>query len=235
MRDIVARLWRLYETPHGKRVFRFAMVSVISTAVSLAVLTLVYGVLRLWSEVPSTVFANLVATIPSYNLNRKWTWGKSGKSHLWREVVPFWSFSILGIAFSVVTSSGAKWLSTHFHLHHLASTVVVDLANLLAFAILWVAKFLFFNKLFHIPVVDDETDAEPAGLGAEVAIGHPTAGGATADRGSASGGTTGGGTANRATAPGASAPPVAPAGAVVESAPSAGAGDPRLGSELTDS
>ena len=34
--------------------FRYTMVSVISTAVSLSVLFLVFGVLQLWSEVPST-------------------------------------------------------------------------------------------------------------------------------------------------------------------------------------
>ncbi len=40
------------------------MVSVISTAVSLIVIAIVYGGLQLWSEVPSTIFGNAVATVP---------------------------------------------------------------------------------------------------------------------------------------------------------------------------
>ena len=40
------------------------------------------------SEVPANILANVLATIPSYWLNRRWVWGKGGKSHFWREVGP---------------------------------------------------------------------------------------------------------------------------------------------------
>ena len=149
MRDALLRLWRLYHTPEGKKLFRYTMVSVVSTAVSFAVLTLVYGVLRVWTEVPSTIFANAVATVPSYYLNRTWAWGKSGRSRLFKEVVPFWVMSAVGIALSTVTAGFARHESIQHHLHHLGSTVLVDGANLAAFGILWVAKFMIFNRLFH--------------------------------------------------------------------------------------
>ncbi|HEX2117654.1 MAG TPA: hypothetical protein VHF91_00595, partial [Acidimicrobiales bacterium] len=35
-----------------------------------------------------------------YYLNRKWAWGKKGKSHLMKEIVPFWSLALLGLIFS---------------------------------------------------------------------------------------------------------------------------------------
>ncbi|MHB8329057.1 MAG: GtrA family protein [Acidimicrobiales bacterium] len=158
MREIPLRLWRLYHTPHGKRLFRYTMVSAVSTVVSFAVLGFVYGVLRLWSEVPSTLFANIVATFPSYYLNRNWAWGKSGRSHLTREVLPFWGMSIAGIVLSIFTASEARHLGDVHHFHHLGRTVLVLGANLLAFGVLWVLKFLLFNRLFHVHPADDEHD-----------------------------------------------------------------------------
>jgi putative flippase GtrA len=132
------------------------MVSVISTAVSFTVLFIVYGVARLWSEVPSTVFANVVATFPSYWLNRSWAWGKSGRSHLVKEVLPFWVMSGLGIAFSVVGATVAHHLGAHHT--HIEKTVLVLVANLVSFGIFWVAKLMLFNRLFHVPDLREEIE-----------------------------------------------------------------------------
>jgi putative flippase GtrA len=157
MSALVVRLWRLYHTPQGKKMFRYTMVSVISTLVSVTVLALVYGVFQVWTEVPSTLFSNIVATVPSYYLNRSWAWGKSGRSHLRREVLPFWGLSIAGMLLSIVTSTEARNIGlAHFQHHHTLRTILVLLANLLAFGVLWIVKFLVFNRLFHVKPVDDE-------------------------------------------------------------------------------
>ena len=87
----LVHLWEKRDTPEAKQLFSYTMVSVVSTAVSFGVLALVFGVLHLWGEIGSTVFANVVATVPSYYLNRKWVWGKGGRSHLMKEIVPFWA------------------------------------------------------------------------------------------------------------------------------------------------
>jgi putative flippase GtrA len=161
VKRLLTRVWDLYQTPHGKKLFRYTMVSVISTVISLALLLLVYGVLRLWSEVPSTVFANLVAAVPSYYLNRTWAWGKTGKSHLVKEVLPFWVLAIGGTAFSVVGAAVARGLGNHFHFDHLDRTALVLAANVLSFAVFWVVKLLIFNRIFHLgsPLEDDPVEA----------------------------------------------------------------------------
>jgi putative flippase GtrA len=152
MVDLVVRLWRYYHTPTGKKMFRYTMVSVVSTAVSTLILLLVFGVFRVWTEVPSALFGNIVATVPSYYLNRRWAWGKTGKSHMWREVVPFWALSIAGILLSVATESEARHIGlAHFAHDHVIRTGLVLGANILAFGVLWVIKFMVFNKLFHVP------------------------------------------------------------------------------------
>src|SRR5579862_1031933 len=148
MSELAVRLWAWLHTREGKKIFRYTMTSVISTGVSLLVLAIVFGALRLWSEVPSTVFANVVAAFPSYWLNRKWAWGKRGRSHLVKEVLPFWSLALASIAFSMVGASVARFLGTTWHLHHLEQTVLVLFANVMSFAIFWVIKLVVFNNTF---------------------------------------------------------------------------------------
>ena len=158
MRDAAQRLWRFIQTPRGRKLFRYAMSSVISTVVSFGVLTLVYGVFRWWTEVPSTLFANVVATVPSYYLNRNWAWGKGGKSHLTREIIPFWAMSVAGIVVSVGGASVAHQIGVHNHLSHLVQTGVVLVANVMSFGIFWVLKYLLFNRLFRVHPLEELDD-----------------------------------------------------------------------------
>jgi putative flippase GtrA len=141
------------------KVVRYTLVSVISAVTSLVLLTIVFGVLRLWSEVVSTLFANVMAGIPSYFLNRQWVWGKSGRSHIWREIVPFWVMSITGIGFALYAASLAQAFANSHHLQHLARTVLVIGANVAAFSILWLLKFLILNRLF-VEIADVEVGSE---------------------------------------------------------------------------
>lgn len=153
------RLWTLARTPEGLKVIRYTAVSLISTLTSLVVLTFVYGVLRLWTEVVSVLFSNIVAGFPSYFLNRRWVWKKGGRSHLWREILPFWVMSITGIGFALYTASLAHNFADAHHLHHLARTGLVVGANIAAFGILWLLKFIILNRLFA-QIAEAEVGAE---------------------------------------------------------------------------
>jgi putative flippase GtrA len=155
MGDIAGQVWAWLHTHEGRKLFRYTMVSVISTAVSFFVLALVYGVLRLWTEVPSTIFANAVATFPSYWLNRQWAWGKSGRSHFTKEVLPFWAMSAAGIAVSVVGASVARHIGNTYHLSHAEQTVIVLFANVMSFGVFWILKLMLFNRLFHVSELEE--------------------------------------------------------------------------------
>lgn len=184
MRYGLVRLWAFYRSPKGTKLFRYVMGSVITTIVSFGVLTLVFGVLHWWGAVASTVFANVVATVPAYWLNRTWTWGKAGRSDMWREVIPFWVLSVLGIAISMGTASLAADFGRQHHLHQLVELVVVDGANLAAYGVLFIGKYLVFNRLFQIA---ESLRSAPAGDGpVPVTVPTvPTAGSALATAGSA--------------------------------------------------
>ena len=167
MATVLDRIRSLYDWLHtheGRKIFRYTMVSVISTIVSLSVIAVVYGVLHVWGEIESTIFGNAVATVPSYWLNRRWAWQKSGRSHMMKEIVPFWTMAALGIAFSNVGAAVARHIGIKYNFSHLELTVVVLVANVISFAIFWVAKLMVFNKMFKVELAefDEHLSAEEA-------------------------------------------------------------------------
>jgi putative flippase GtrA len=167
---LLRRVRQVIAHPSSVKLIKYSAVSIISTAVSQLTLLLTFGVFSLLSEVPANLVANIIATVPSYTLNRRWVWGKSGQSHFWREVAPFWILSFIGLAVSSLAVWGAGALARHHHLHHFGTGVLVNAANLMSFAILWVGKFIIYNKLFHIAPIeydehDDEASSDPATIG----------------------------------------------------------------------
>ena len=164
MLDRVGGVIAWSKTHQGRKLIRFTSVSVISTLVSQGLIIVFFG-FRLMGVVEATVLANCLATIPAYNLNRRWTWGKTGRSHVMKEVVPFWAMSALGIVGSFFFSLLAKHVvnSGFFvhdgqHVHHLLATLVVMAANFIAFAVFWVLKLLVFNRIFHVPSELEEVE-----------------------------------------------------------------------------
>lgn len=158
MIDLLSRLWVWLHTREGRKIFRYTMTSVITTVFSLLVLGLVFGILRLWSEVPSTVFANVCAAVPSYWLNRQWAWGKRGRSHVVKEVLPFWILSGASITFSILGAATARYVGQQLQTNHFEETLLVLTANVLCFGIFWILKLLTFNRTFRVPTLLEEID-----------------------------------------------------------------------------
>jgi putative flippase GtrA len=149
--DVVA--WS--KSHEGKKLIRFTAASAITTAVSLSTILVVYGFHIISGILSATLFGNVVAILPSYYLTRAWAWGKRGKSHWRKEVLPYWLMSFAGIAFSLL---GATWVKSIVHSHdldHSVNTLLVAGMNLASFAVFWVLKILLFNRIFHThPLVE---------------------------------------------------------------------------------
>jgi putative flippase GtrA len=133
----------------GRKPLLYSAVSVIAVLTSQITLVICHALLGMGAEW-SNIVAVAAGTVPSYELNRSWVWGKTSKSHLWKEVVPFWVLSFIGLVFStVVVSVATEWWED--------TTIVVQGANLFAFGVLWVGKFL----LLHYVLFRDDAD-QPA-------------------------------------------------------------------------
>src|SRR5437588_6105408 len=147
--DKVAELARSH---HGRKALKYSMVSVVAIACSQAILVGCHAVLG-WSAVWSNVTAVTVSSVPSYLLNRAWVWGRKG-SHDWlREVLPFWVFAFCGLGLSVVF----VWLATKWS----DATIVVSFANLSAFGILWIGRYIILDQLLFNAIEHAQED-EPA-------------------------------------------------------------------------
>ncbi len=123
---------------------RYSLVSVVSVIVSQIVL---FAAQSFWSARTSNIIAVCVSAVPSYYLNRAWAWGKTGKSHFMKEIVPFWSLALVGLVLSTWAADFAETFAQSHSVSDLTARLIVNGAALAAFGILWVGKFFIFNKL----------------------------------------------------------------------------------------
>jgi putative flippase GtrA len=152
--ESVDRIVAWSRTHEGRKLIRFTSASVISTIISNVALAILYGSRAIDNELWATLAGNLIAVPPSYFLTRNWAWQKRGRSHFLREVVPFWSLALAGIAFSQL---GAWWARNEVHSHswgHVTNTALVVGANIVSFVIFWVLKLLLFNRIFRVHPLD---------------------------------------------------------------------------------
>jgi putative flippase GtrA len=160
---------------------RYSMVSGIAVVISQVTLVLCTGVFGLSGIVSNTVAA-VVSTPASYELNRKWAWGKSGKSHLWREVAPFWGFTLIGYLGSTGTVQLADTMTKSHGVHGGLRVLAIMGAQLFAYGLVWIVKFLVFNRI----IFADRTPGAEGTVEGEAYVGAKSAGQPAGNGGSGS-------------------------------------------------
>lgn len=136
---------------HGQRLIRYAGVSVVGVTAGQTLLFVFYEVFG-WKAVVANTAAVMLSTIPSYLLNRTWVWKKAGSHSISAEILLFWGMALLGLILSnvLVAIVEKRW----------DSWLLINVANLAAFGMLWVAKYILLDRvLFRV-----ETDVEPVGV-----------------------------------------------------------------------
>lgn len=136
-------------TPTGRKAIKYSLVSVVSVATSQAALFLLYAAAH-WTAKSANIGAFFVGGIPSYYLNRRWAWGRTGRSHLWREVVPFWGIALVGLALSTVAVDAAESWAHRFADERFLQGLVLNGVSFGVFGVLWVGKFFLFNKVIFV-------------------------------------------------------------------------------------
>jgi putative flippase GtrA len=139
------------------------MVSVVSVVVTEVVLELTFGVMRLAGVMVCQIIASGVAAAPSYWLNRRWTWGKTGKSGLWSEVVPFWILAFLALAMAIGADRAGAAIARSLGLSHLWVSVVVDFASLVGFGVAWIGRYVILDRLLFADAGHGTLPAEGQG------------------------------------------------------------------------
>jgi putative flippase GtrA len=122
----------------GDLAIRYTTVSVIGVTITQLQLALYVGILD-WDATWSNVLAVSLCTVPVFLLNKWWVWSHDGKISFRREILPFWVFTLAGLLLSTAFVAIAENMSD--------STLLVMAANIAGFGVLWVAKFLFLDKV----------------------------------------------------------------------------------------
>jgi putative flippase GtrA len=137
------------------KILRYGTISVVSTAISLSGLFVFYrwiGLNPTWSN----ILATCIATVPYYYLNRIWVFKKSGRSHLTKEVLPFWTIAVVSL---ILSTLAVKFAGSQVHSvssKNVRGAILVG-ANFATYGILWIAKFVVFNRYLF----KSESDASP--------------------------------------------------------------------------
>ena len=151
-------------TDAGKRAIRYSATSLICVGITQALIITFYNGFE-FSEVRSNLTATMLTSIPAFALNKYWVWGKRGRAHMRREVLPFWLFVAIGLVLSTVA---VKIMHTAWVVRYPVTeqpAILTNLTNIFAFGILWVLRFFLFDRLFHIqhdPPLIVEADDELA-------------------------------------------------------------------------
>lgn len=151
VRDLVAR-------PRVRRLIKFGAVSAVAVVVSQLTLLVTFGLLH-WSARPSNLAAFVLSTIPSFELNRRWTWRRTGRTHLRREIIPFWVLAIAGLVASDAATRFAESASADVASRTSRALVVMS-ASLATYGVLWLVKFTLLDRLVWGHVDPTESPAE---------------------------------------------------------------------------
>ena len=144
--------------PRIRRLVKFAAVSVVAVVVSQLTLLITFGVLH-WDARPSNLTAFVMSTIPSFELNRRWTWRRGGRTHVRRELVPFWVLAVAGLIASDQATRFAAAASADLPTRT-ARTLVVMFASLATYGVLWLVKFALLDRLVWSDPRSPEFDSE---------------------------------------------------------------------------
>jgi putative flippase GtrA len=145
-----------------RRLLRYGTVSIVATVLSLTILGALVATRSM-----SPGWANVVATAagvgPSFELNRRWVWGKRGRRSIRREIGPFASLTAIGLALSTVTVTMTAWWAGQWELSGAARTFTIEAANMAAFGSVWLVQYVILDRLLFVPVVSELRSPEPAG------------------------------------------------------------------------
>ena len=135
-----------------EKLMRFGSVSVVGIVITQVLLVLLHGILDMNATVANVLAVSLSAG-PVFVLNKRWVWGKGGRSSFRREIVPFWGFTLLGLVLSTILVTVVD--------NYTDRTFPVLIANISGFGVVWVSKFLFLDSVVFA-VTEEEEEAAAA-------------------------------------------------------------------------
>ena len=141
---------------------RYGAVSIIATLTSQCVLAVLVST-RATSPVLGNVIATAAGIVPSFELNRRWVWRRTGRPDLGRQIAPFVVLSLAGLLLSSLSVALVARRAASSGLEGTARTLAIEAANLAAFGLLWLVQFAVLDRLlFRHPGAVASSMPDPA-------------------------------------------------------------------------
>lgn len=150
---MTVHLRRWVGAPGRQKFLRYSLVSIFNVVLGQGILALAFAGFH-WTARSSNVLATAIATGPAYYISRTWVWRGQGRSHLLKEVLPFWVLAFVGLGLSTWLAGVAAHQATRFTSVRLEQTGVVMAGTLLAYGSVWVLRFFVLDKVLfahHAP------------------------------------------------------------------------------------
>jgi putative flippase GtrA len=140
-----SRLRELWRDRHDQVALlaRYATTSVVAFGVSEVTLLFLYG-RGVAGATISALIANLVGTVPSYFMSRYWIWKHADRRRAGRQVVLYWTTSVVFIALTSLATGAIARLAPAGHPMHLEVVAVGFPAVTILF---WVAKLFVYQRV----------------------------------------------------------------------------------------
>lgn len=129
------------------KLLRFGTNAIVATICSQATFLLCYGVVGTSTTVAS-VLAWFAGAIPNYWMNRTWTWGRRGRPSIRRELVPYAAIVLGTLLLAVLATGTVAHLLDGTSVSHATRTLLVTGTYFLVYAVMFVFRFLLFDRLF---------------------------------------------------------------------------------------
>jgi putative flippase GtrA len=129
------------------KVTRYGAGSIVATVCSETTFLVLYGPLDASTTVASSC-AWLAGALPNYWLNRAWTWGRRGRPSVTRELVPYIAIILGTLAVAILATSAGAAVLRGTSVSDAGQTVLVAGIYFMVYAVMFVFRFLLFDRLF---------------------------------------------------------------------------------------
>jgi putative flippase GtrA len=97
----------------------------------------------------ASLVAFVAGAIPNFIVNWKWTWGRSGRPALLRELLPYIAIIVGGGLAATALTTVTDHVLAPMVTDRGARTITLDIAYLSSYAILFVLKFALLDRVFR--------------------------------------------------------------------------------------
>jgi putative flippase GtrA len=147
--------------PRLAHLVRYSSVSVIATAVGLSTLAVLIDIGH-WPPAWANIVATALGTIPSFELNRRWVWGRNERRSLLGEIVPFAGLCLVELVASTAAVHAMAAWTAHAGWSQGVRTLADLAANVATYGALWVVQYVMLDRvLFARRPPPPERDFQP--------------------------------------------------------------------------